>query len=355
MSASDEGRRKQGTALLPLLLLLCALLHLMAASSKIPDDLVLCIQEKRCGLSDVCAFTLPSDSATGACLGEEECTNLTGHIMRINNGMDYGIAYTWDVMGEHATATVPNGTTGQVSRAADGSPRVVHVEKHSSRYINTQRAGTHTVRLYIGTEPIVSEVAAPDRRCTQDQACDDLLRVCAITFVGPHAPSSSSSSPVSPPPPPPLADPTSTPDAWTFVPDPNCADYGRHCRGFSGDSMYSGELRCVPQCLATYYADDFAAMADVLGHFDSRVLVHLIKQYPTLFADSGAGRVTVNDIMAMGADEATSGSTASIVVLSVIVVVLLLVILYMSWKWWYTVRRGDQPSHPGKLGFKTLA
>ncbi len=239
-------------------------------SSSIDKDLIFCIENGKCGLSNICSFALGDGLSEGRCFGNG-CFNMTGHIMRIENDMDYSINFKWDVLG-------------------DDTYHNVEVPKHSAKYINTDHSSSHSVRLYIGDEPVDTTVASFDQ-CTPNEACEYLLRVC----YGPESV------------------------------DPKCAEYARHCHGFAKENSDAKET-CIPDCIMTYYSEDIKVDPTQI---DPELVVDF-------FYNGGGviGSATITTMM----ETVPTAATVTIIVLAIYAVIITIALAVVSWKWWYSSR-----------------
>lgn len=175
--------------------------------ARLAREFVYCLERGGCRLESVCPFFIEPDRTR--CFGES-CTNLTGHIMALYNGLNTTIAPTWDVAGRWSGEPEYRGT--------------LVLGPNGVRYFDTHVAASdaHTVRLAI-EEETVDMVLAPAAvtshdLCSKDQACDYLLRACyGLPAVDPH-----------------------------------CIDYARHCHDFAREPGARGSA-CIQACFATHF------------------------------------------------------------------------------------------------------
>lgn len=203
-------RRARATLLLAVAAVVAAWLA-APARARLSREFIYCLEHGACRLESVCAFRLAADLTR--CFGET-CTNVTGHLMALHNGLNTTVAATWDVLGRSDEPAY----AGALSVAG-----------HGVRYFDTHvgDGAAHTVRLAIEGETVdmvlASAAPAGDGDCTADQACDYLLRAC-----------------------------------YGVTDDPHCVDYALHCHGFAREPGARGAA-CVQACLATHYGREVAA------------------------------------------------------------------------------------------------
>jgi hypothetical protein len=193
-----------------LLLVLLLAVGTPSARADVAADFTRCLQVGRCRMEDVCSFALAPDHAR--CFNET-CTNLTGHLMAVHNGLDVAVNATWDVLGHVPASAVHSGP--------------LHIVAGGARYFDTGVTGPHSVRLAVDGETVDVVVADANATttadggtpapCTADEACDYLVRACY--------------------------------DAPDEV---RCIDYARHCGGFAKQDSARGP-QCVQTCLAMHY------------------------------------------------------------------------------------------------------
>lgn len=255
-------------------------------TTTIDKDLIFCIQNGKCGLANICSFNLGNGAEEGRCFGSG-CYNMTGHIMRIENDMDYDITFKWDILGERSTDSATGDNKDNFHN--------VKVQKHSARYFNTGQSSAHSVRLFVGNEPIDTTVASFDQ-CTPNESCEYLLRVCYHT------------------------------DDVNAV-DPKCPEYARHCHGFTKENTDAKDT-CISDCVATYYAQDIQVDP-------SQIDPDLIIDYLV----NGGGVIGSESMVTMMSSVPT-GATVTIIVLAVYSLIITIALCVVAWKYWYSARYG---------------
>lgn len=238
------------------------------------DEFLQCTARASCGLVSVCSFALPADPqrcAPGA------CAPLTGHIMRVDNGLARDATLAWDA----------NDGSGGANATHGGS---AWVAAHGSRYFDTQLAGPHTVRLRLDREVLTTAAARWETQCAPNDACHYLLRTCFDQHSA------------------------------------RCTAYARHCGGF-GDSVEEAarRQRCIPNCLTTFdhYRDAFAPLG---AEFDVYTAIAYDPFVQAVAWHVGNGtNVTAVLLAALDADAAQAarlgGGSVVLIVLGTLVVV----------------------------------
>lgn len=137
------------------LILFFALIHVAYLS--VPEDWIDCMEKGECGIFPVCSFKL---------VGCNKNCSLDGFVFKIKNGVDYDIEFYWDVLG------------------VSSEDHELNVPPHSFRYIDSRASKTHTVRLFMeqgndsSPEPVDTAVGFPGNKCSQEESCDYLMRLC---------------------------------------------------------------------------------------------------------------------------------------------------------------------------------
>lgn len=264
-----------------LLLLLAVVAAVCGARAALADEFVQCTARANCGLASVCSFALPADPqrcAPGA------CAPLTGHIMRVDNGLARDATLAWDA----------NDGSGGANATHSGR---VWVAAHGSRYFDTELAGPHTVRLRLDREVLTTAAARWETQCAPNDACHYLLRTCFDQHSA------------------------------------RCTAYARHCGGF-GDSVEEAarRQRCIPNCLTTFdrYRDAFAALGpefDVYTAFAYDPLVQALAWH----VGNGTNATAVL-LAALDADAASAGLGGGSLVLLVLGTLAIVVgAVYLLW------------------------
>jgi hypothetical protein len=258
-------------------------------------DFVYCLERGHCALTNLCTFMLPADPSR--CF-RQTCTNMTGHLMELKNGLDYAINVTWDVIGSTGAAPIPS--------AAASVVHDLYVEAQSVRYFNTFLEVPHTLRLMVDGETVATVLTHHDSQCTEEETCDNLLRAC----YGPTT-------------------------------DPNCVEYARHCHGFAKADDSRRDL-CIPSCLATYYDHLIRNPYSI----DSDALVDLLVRIQAQRGGGGAGgELTAAELTSSldqcgssknGPCEEDAAKTSSVTTWLVVTVIILLVLGGLTS--WYIIR-----------------
>lgn len=214
-------------------------------------DVVDCFESGECKLENVCGFDLPSGIKEGRCY-KRNCKNLTGHIMKIRSNLDFDVIFNWDVL--KAIDSEEAKKKGLVK-----STRLVHVPKYGVKYFDTGFIEIHTIRLYVGGEPVAILKSSSNECPSGFRTCQYLVRVCYDPYdneaAETHLNSTNSGDSVEQ-----KKKDENLYSPSKYVSSKRCGEYSRHCHGFDIKET-SQERSCVFDCVSTFDPLAFEALA----------------------------------------------------------------------------------------------
>lgn len=233
--------------------LFALLLCVAIVRSSIYVDYVQCVEKRQCGLSSICSFVLLAPATMNPKV------DLSGYIMRIANGLAVPVTITWDILGTYSasnrTSTPKCG--GRVNGTILPNSTTFTLNAYDTRFVNTHCHDIHTIRLQVTNETVDTEIANPEFVCTNDQACEYLVRSC-----------------------------------FANNDDPQCKEYATYCQTalkYTNSNIDTFRKACIPNCLAEFYSE---RVTDPYRYTSDDILDTMMSPYYTMITANGKSTAT---------------------------------------------------------------
>jgi hypothetical protein len=301
------------------------------------QDFIKCLEKGKCGIESLCSFrfkkhhvsrsndgTLDTSRSLDFCNSEikpfqpipvsletktknDLCVPIAeGYIFSIANDMDYPIKFGWNVLDKGLDVNPKAKTKG-----------TIFVPKKSIRYFTNGIPKTHKTQLYIQNQYVDESLALEAKKCTIDDTCDLLFRLCYQN----------------------QEDKDNYPSA--VIDDAMCKIYKNECGGFS--KRKNDREKDFQTYLKAYYPSYYISPNDITaesGQLQSDNILECIVQSESFKKFKSANGQLAGCTHTKDATTTDAGFITAIVLLSILILVLIVLIIcwvpYCSPTYWRT-------------------
>jgi hypothetical protein len=323
------------------------------------QDFIRCIEKGACGIESLCSFHFrkyhasrsnnPSaiEEAKGLCEDEGDddlptsesksttkvhttpkpvvndlCSSIAeGYIFSVANGMDYPVKYHWDILDNSMFSSLALSSTTRTEGTIIVTPK-------SIRYFTDSIKKTHKVRLFVKNEFIHEALALEARKCSIDDTCDLLFRLCY------QAKSDKLEGLVN-----------DTTNHETHM----CRVYSNECEGFSKRKNDAAkELSAfLHQYVPSYFMNERIGAKDSLSETDSKLILEMLNDIPTYQKCKDIhGNFIASDWADDDDDSLSASAIVAIVFMSLLILVLIVLVIcwvpYCTPSYWVAKMSSDK-------------